>query len=92
MIQRWLIPVLAVLLILHPSRSFACLNDTSVSAGEDEFRSRYETTSAKDAPAPSDQNGANSINIWGVAGLAIGSGLVAGSCVVGFRRRKLNGV
>jgi len=87
----WLIAILAAV-TLRPSQTLACLNDTSVSAGEDEFRSRYDIPSGKDSPAPSDQIHTGTFNIWGVGGLAIGSGLVAGSFVVGFRRRKRDGV
>jgi len=87
-----LIPVLAVLLTVGSSHSIACLNDTSVRAAEDEFRSRYESTSANDAPVTSNQLGINDTNLWGIAGLAVGSGLVAGSSVIGFRRRKRQGI
>jgi hypothetical protein len=89
--HRRLVPVAAILLALHASPSIACLNDTAVRAAEDEFRSRYQSSSSNDALAPSSQIVTHAINPWGVAGLAVGSGLVSGSCVVGFRRQKRGG-
>ena len=85
--HRAFLPALLVFATLRASTSFACLNDTSASVAEDEFRSRYNSAAA-DSPSPADKIITNSINPWGLAGLAIGSGLIAGSSIVGFRRRK----
>jgi hypothetical protein len=92
MSHRAFIPLLIIVIAVSASASIACLNDTAVRDGEDEFRSRYETRIGKDAPAASNQVGGAAINPWGIAGLAVGSGLIAGSSVAGLRRRKRQGV
>jgi hypothetical protein len=85
--NRLLFPFVVVGLTLGVSAAPACLNDTSVRAGEDEFRSRYEPAVAKDAPESGNQVGSSAVNLWGVAALAAGSGLIAGSSIIGMRRR-----
>ena len=85
---RVLVPLLGVVLTFGASVAFGCFNDTDSRAGEDEFRSRYEAIAAKDGPAPAYQGDANDINLWGTAGLAAGSGFIAGSSLVSLRRRR----
>jgi len=80
--RQWLLVAAVFSLALGAHSAFACLNDTSVRAGEDEFRSRY------DVPQPSDHVQSGGVNPWGVAGLALGSGLIAGAFVGGIRRQK----
>jgi hypothetical protein len=89
-IRRWTVPALIVSAFAC-SRAGACLNDTSVSPGEAEFRSRYETPAGKDGAAPSPPFEPGRFNVAGVAGLAIGTGLIAGSSVMLIRRRKNTG-
>ena len=71
--------------------SFACLNDTSIRAGEEEFRSRYEFPNSGDAAVKLNRPNEWAINPWSVGALAIGSGLAAGSTLVAIRRRKRRG-
>jgi hypothetical protein len=76
----------AVILALAASRSFACLNDRSMSAAEQEFRSRYDPAAGTDSPAQRISR-LNGINPWAIAALAIGGGLFAGSMIVTRRQR-----
>jgi hypothetical protein len=80
-IGRWALTASFVYLAICGSTAFACLNDTAVRIAEDEFRSRYDEVAPPDQPRPA------SINTLGVAALAIGSGLVAGAALGGFRRK-----
>jgi hypothetical protein len=84
--RLWLIFIPTIFSCLIASPSFACLNDTGVRAAEDEFRSRYESPSTN--ATSSDFPGTSAINPWGVAALAIGGGLIAGSSLTRFRRHK----
>jgi hypothetical protein len=85
---RQKLTLVAVFLIFRASSSFACLNDTSIKAAEDEFRSRYEPNSGNDTSAVGNPASPSAINPWGVVTLAVGSGLIAGASIVGFRRHK----
>ena len=67
----------------HPCR--ACLNDTSVDYAEKEFRSRY------DAPDQNYESVARSYNLWGIAALSIGAGLIGGCVFVELGRRARGG-
>jgi hypothetical protein len=87
MLPRRFIPFLILLLVVRVSPVVACLNDTDVSSGEDEFRSRYDEGAGKDATAPSNVWGTRAINPWGVAAVAAGSGLAAASLFAGGRRK-----
>ncbi len=82
------VSVAALVIAFADASSSACLNDMATSAGENEFRSRYDPAGGHDAPSPAGRIKAGAINPWGVAGLAAGSGLVGGSCMLAFRRRK----
>jgi hypothetical protein len=86
--RRHLIALFGAFLAIGAARVSACLNDTAIGPGETEFRSRYESASASDTTAPPGRLGASAINLWGAAALATGSGLVAGSWIVGVRRGK----
>jgi len=85
--RRSIIFAFTVILSFRVSSSIACLNDTEVSRGEDEFRSRYETNSPNVLPVPPNLNDSAAINPWAVGGLSIGGTLIVASSFVALRRQ-----
>jgi hypothetical protein len=79
--HRCWVLVAAISLLLFARQGSACLNDTSVERGEEQFRSQYN---APAQPAPA----STTINPWGLAGLSIGSGLAVGSLIVAVGRHR----
>lgn len=70
-------------MLMGASPLLACLNDTSVTRAESEFRSSY------DAPPPAAKPPAyRGLNPWGIAALALCGGISAGLLVMKPRRNK----
>ena len=69
--------------IAQPAR--ACLNDTSVERGEQEFRSQYNQ------PAKPENSRQAGLNPWAFAALAVGAGLATGSLIVAVGRQRRGG-
>jgi hypothetical protein len=71
--------ILIAALFAHPAK--ACLNDTAVERGEQEFKSQY------DQP-PTPEPAQAGMNPWAMVCLAVGGGLAVGSLVVAVGRRE----